>query len=172
MNGRQRADPLSPSPWDRRAPGSPSLRAGRAPDDSPRRLLTRSVRPGRTACPGTPVDPARQGSPSDWRTCSETRSRMANVLGEVLTAIVTPFDKDGVVDYDRFRALARHVIDSGGGRARPSPQPRVSLRRSRTTRKARALGCVSRRGRRARNRHRKHRHLLDRALGSPDRAGP
>jgi 4-hydroxy-tetrahydrodipicolinate synthase len=38
---------------------------------------------------------------------------MANVLGEVLTAIVTPFDKDGAVDYDRFRALARHVIDSG-----------------------------------------------------------
>ena len=38
---------------------------------------------------------------------------MANVLGEVLTAIVTPFDKDGAVDYDRFRALARHVVDSG-----------------------------------------------------------
>jgi 4-hydroxy-tetrahydrodipicolinate synthase len=35
------------------------------------------------------------------------------VLGEVLTAIVTPFDKDGAVDYERFRALARHVIDSG-----------------------------------------------------------
>ena len=35
------------------------------------------------------------------------------MLGEVLTAIVTPFDKDGAVDYDRFRAFARHVIDSG-----------------------------------------------------------
>src|SRR5512132_62638 len=35
------------------------------------------------------------------------------LLGEVLTAIVTPFDKDGAVDYDRFRALARHVIDTG-----------------------------------------------------------
>ena len=35
------------------------------------------------------------------------------MLGEVLTAIVTPFDKDGAVDYDRFHALARHVIDSG-----------------------------------------------------------
>jgi len=35
------------------------------------------------------------------------------VLGEVLTAIVTPFDKDGAVDYEKFRALARHVIDSG-----------------------------------------------------------
>jgi 4-hydroxy-tetrahydrodipicolinate synthase len=38
---------------------------------------------------------------------------MTSVLGEVLTAIVTPFDKDGAVDYERFRALARHVIDSG-----------------------------------------------------------
>ena len=38
---------------------------------------------------------------------------MSPVLGEVLTAIVTPFDKDGAVHYDRFRALARHVIDSG-----------------------------------------------------------
>jgi 4-hydroxy-tetrahydrodipicolinate synthase len=38
---------------------------------------------------------------------------MAFVLGEVLTAIVTPFDKDGAVDLDRFRALARHVIDGG-----------------------------------------------------------
>src|SRR6476469_3139286 len=38
---------------------------------------------------------------------------MTAVLGEVLTAIVTPFDKDGAVDYERFRALARHVIDSG-----------------------------------------------------------
>ena len=35
------------------------------------------------------------------------------MLGEVLTAIVTPFDKDGAVDYDRFRALARHIVDSG-----------------------------------------------------------
>jgi len=38
---------------------------------------------------------------------------MAEVLGEVLTAIVTPFDKDGAVDYEKFRALARHVIDGG-----------------------------------------------------------
>jgi len=35
------------------------------------------------------------------------------VLGEVLTAIVTPFDKDGAVDYDRFRALARHLVENG-----------------------------------------------------------
>jgi 4-hydroxy-tetrahydrodipicolinate synthase len=38
---------------------------------------------------------------------------MTTVLGEVLTAIVTPFAQDGSVDYDRFRALARHLIENG-----------------------------------------------------------
>jgi 4-hydroxy-tetrahydrodipicolinate synthase len=35
------------------------------------------------------------------------------VLGEVLTAIVTPFDADGAVDYERFAELARHLLDNG-----------------------------------------------------------
>jgi 4-hydroxy-tetrahydrodipicolinate synthase len=35
------------------------------------------------------------------------------VLGEVLTAIVTPFDDDGFVDLDCFRRLARHLVASG-----------------------------------------------------------
>jgi 4-hydroxy-tetrahydrodipicolinate synthase len=35
------------------------------------------------------------------------------VLGEVLTAVVTPFDADGAVDYDRFRELANHLVDHG-----------------------------------------------------------
>jgi 4-hydroxy-tetrahydrodipicolinate synthase len=35
------------------------------------------------------------------------------VLGEVLTAIVTPFDGDGRVDYDAFRRLALHLLDHG-----------------------------------------------------------
>jgi 4-hydroxy-tetrahydrodipicolinate synthase len=38
---------------------------------------------------------------------------MHAVLGEVLTAIVTPFDGDGAVDLDRFQALARHLVDHG-----------------------------------------------------------
>jgi 4-hydroxy-tetrahydrodipicolinate synthase len=38
---------------------------------------------------------------------------MPFVLGEVLTAIVTPFDADGAVDYDRFRELARHLVENG-----------------------------------------------------------
>jgi 4-hydroxy-tetrahydrodipicolinate synthase len=35
------------------------------------------------------------------------------LLGEVLTAIVTPFRSDGSVDLDAFRALARHLVDNG-----------------------------------------------------------
>jgi 4-hydroxy-tetrahydrodipicolinate synthase len=35
------------------------------------------------------------------------------MLGEVLTAIVTPFAADGSVDLDRFRAMARHLVDNG-----------------------------------------------------------
>jgi 4-hydroxy-tetrahydrodipicolinate synthase len=35
------------------------------------------------------------------------------VLGEILTAIVTPFNADGGVDLERFRALARHLVDHG-----------------------------------------------------------
>jgi 4-hydroxy-tetrahydrodipicolinate synthase len=35
------------------------------------------------------------------------------VLGEVLTAIVTPFRADGSVDVEQFRALARRLVDDG-----------------------------------------------------------
>ncbi len=35
------------------------------------------------------------------------------MLGEVLTAMVTPFAQDGSVDYERFRALARHLVENG-----------------------------------------------------------
>jgi 4-hydroxy-tetrahydrodipicolinate synthase len=35
------------------------------------------------------------------------------MLGEVLTAVVTPFQADGSVDYDRFRELARHLVEHG-----------------------------------------------------------
>jgi 4-hydroxy-tetrahydrodipicolinate synthase len=38
---------------------------------------------------------------------------MSGVLGEVLTAIVTPFREDGSVDYERFRALAAHLVENG-----------------------------------------------------------
>jgi 4-hydroxy-tetrahydrodipicolinate synthase len=35
------------------------------------------------------------------------------MLGGVLTAIATPFDEAGAVDYDAFQALARHLVDHG-----------------------------------------------------------
>src|SRR3954466_64895 len=35
------------------------------------------------------------------------------MLGEVLTAIVTPFDAEREVAIDRFRALCRHLVDNG-----------------------------------------------------------
>ncbi|MFN2466687.1 MAG: 4-hydroxy-tetrahydrodipicolinate synthase [Gaiellaceae bacterium] len=35
------------------------------------------------------------------------------MLGEVLTAIVTPFGRDGSVDYDAFADLARHLVANG-----------------------------------------------------------
>jgi 4-hydroxy-tetrahydrodipicolinate synthase len=35
------------------------------------------------------------------------------VLGEILTAIVTPFRRDGSADLAAFRALARHLVDNG-----------------------------------------------------------
>lgn len=35
------------------------------------------------------------------------------MLGEVLTAIVTPFREDGSVDLDAFRRLAAHLVDNG-----------------------------------------------------------
>ena len=35
------------------------------------------------------------------------------VLGELLTAIVTPFDSDGRVDYEKFRELAAYLVENG-----------------------------------------------------------
>jgi 4-hydroxy-tetrahydrodipicolinate synthase len=35
------------------------------------------------------------------------------VLGEVLTAVVTPFGRDGAVDFEHFRELAQHLVESG-----------------------------------------------------------
>jgi 4-hydroxy-tetrahydrodipicolinate synthase len=35
------------------------------------------------------------------------------MLGEVLTAIVTPFHADGSVDLEGFRRMARHLVDNG-----------------------------------------------------------
>ena len=38
---------------------------------------------------------------------------MKALLGDVLTAIVTPFGRDGSVDFERFRELAQHLVERG-----------------------------------------------------------
>jgi 4-hydroxy-tetrahydrodipicolinate synthase len=35
------------------------------------------------------------------------------VLGEVVTAVVTPFDRNGAVDYEKFRELAMFLVENG-----------------------------------------------------------
>ena len=35
------------------------------------------------------------------------------MLGEVLTAVVTPFNADGSVNYERFQELAQHLVENG-----------------------------------------------------------
>ena len=91
------------------------------------------------------------------------------MLGEILTAIVTPFKADGSVDIQAFRALAAHLVDERLGRPRRDRDDgRVAdaLRR----RALRAVRGRRRRGRRPRDRRRRHGDLLDRALGAPDGA--
>ena len=38
---------------------------------------------------------------------------ITRMLGDVLTAIVTPFREDGSVDFDSFQRLARHLVENG-----------------------------------------------------------
>jgi 4-hydroxy-tetrahydrodipicolinate synthase len=47
------------------------------------------------------------------RGSASSRRKINGVLGEILTAIVTPFRADGSVDLDRFRALAGHLVANG-----------------------------------------------------------
>src|SRR3954469_25321635 len=47
------------------------------------------------------------------RTVNSTGLDYEAVLGEVLTAIVTPFARDGSIDFERFRELAQHLVESG-----------------------------------------------------------
>ena len=73
------------------------------------------------------------------------------MLGGVITAIATPFDAAGAIDYDAFQALCRHLVDNGSdglvisgttGRARPSRTVSASIccgpqsRRSATARRS------------------------------------
>ena len=35
------------------------------------------------------------------------------MLGEVLTAVLTPFSADGSVNYEAFKRLCTHLVDTG-----------------------------------------------------------
>ena len=91
---------------------------------------------------------------------------MPDVLGEVLTAIVTPFTARGEVDIMRFRALASYLVDNGSDglvvTGTTGESPTLSDDRA-----ARALRGGGRRGRRPRDRRRRHRDVLDGALRRP-----
>jgi 4-hydroxy-tetrahydrodipicolinate synthase len=53
-------------------------------------------------------------SSSSTRRCKRcTRSILETMLGEVLTAIVTPFREDGSVDFHRFATLAHYLVEHG-----------------------------------------------------------
>ena len=124
---------------------------------------------GGVSCADSPGIPRRSRIPA--RQCLERAAgRMAAVLGEVLTAIVTPFDKDGAVDYERFRALARHVIDSGADglvvAATTGESPTLT-----DDEKFELWTRERRRGGGEGDRDRQHGHVLDRPLRAPDRAG-
>ena len=110
--------------------------------------------------------------------CTRTNRAMAveyhaytsGVLGHVLTAIVTPFDDDGSVDFDAFQALARHLVENGSdgvvvaGTTGESPTltdgERLDLVRAALEAVGDQAAVVA-----------GHGHVLDRALGPPDRGG-
>jgi 4-hydroxy-tetrahydrodipicolinate synthase len=67
------------------------------------------VSPGVT---GDPLGAVWEGAAQEGG-ASPAASYNAFVLGEVLTATVTPFDADGAVDYDRYRELCSFLIANG-----------------------------------------------------------
>ena len=93
----------------------------------------------------------------------------AQLLGELLTAIVTPFRADGSVDLDAFRALASHLVDHGSDgivvAGTTGESPTLERRRE-----AGALRGGRGRAARPRDRRRRHRDVRHRALRAPDRA--
>src|SRR5262249_57529324 len=54
---------------------------------------------------------ASSGSTTGWP--RRPRGNIDDVLGEVLTATVTPFDAEGRVDHDRYAELCRYLVDNG-----------------------------------------------------------
>src|ERR1700681_803129 len=72
------------------------------------RPWSRSSRP-RRAPRSTRRSPSSTSAPAS----GSSASTIDGVLGEVLTAIVTPFRPDGALDLDSFRRLAVHLVENG-----------------------------------------------------------
>ena len=106
------------------------------------------------------------GWPRRHHARSGDASRMG-VLGEVLTAIVTPFRDDGSVDIERS-ARWLSTWSRTAPTASSSPGRPARRRRSPTTSGSSSTPPRSRPS--ATNTVRPHRHVLDGALGAPDRA--
>ena len=92
------------------------------------------------------------------------------MLGEILTAIVTPFKADGSVDLERFRALAAHLVENGSDGLVVTGTTGEAPTLSDDERFALWEAAVDEVGDRA-SVVGGHGHVLDRALGPPDRAG-
>jgi 4-hydroxy-tetrahydrodipicolinate synthase len=53
------------------------------------------------------------GAVNEQEPCHDPEYPLSEVLGRVLTAMVTPFRDDGAIDFDAFQELARHLVDKG-----------------------------------------------------------
>ena len=133
----RRRPPLRGAERRRAARGAAGARAGGpARRARPRRTLPRSSRgPGALE---------RRGGRRP-----RLPTTMTAMLGRVLTAIATPFDESGAVDYDAFQALARHLVENGSD-GLSSPARPARARRSTTGRSSTSSAPRSRRSATAR----------------------
>ena len=87
------------------------------------------------------------------------------MLGEVLTAIVTPFRADGGIDLDVFRRLATHLVENGSdglvvaGTTGEAPTLEDSERLELFQAAVETVGDRA-------DGHRRYGHLFNRALGA------
>src|SRR5437870_740605 len=79
------------------------------------RCFASSRRPTPNRPPACTPRPMASSPTTSGKFSKATKNRAYNrpVLGELLTAIVTPFRADGSVDLDAFRALASHLVEHG-----------------------------------------------------------
>ncbi len=72
-------------------------------------MRTRSIPTGTTWKRSSTVQRDDRRRRSSW----SRFSKIELVLGEVLTAVVTPLNEDGSVNFERFRDLCAYLVDSG-----------------------------------------------------------